>query len=411
MALDQEALQALRGERTRITPGSGSKRRSRQWWYLAAAALLAVVAFFVFGRKPLTVTTATAVALAVDAGPAAVLDASGFVVARRQATVSAKITGKVTAVYVEEGMSVKEGQILARLDNSQAGLQHGLAQRQIEAANSGLTQVQVRLAEAQRTLTRNEKLMNDGLVSQAALDATAADVAALRAQQATAESQLAVTRSSLRLRAQDLDDLVIRAPFAGVVISKDAQPGEMVSPISAGGGYTRTGIATIVDMDSREIEVDVNESYINRVRDGQRTEATLDAYPDWHIPSHVLNIVPAADRQKATVRVRIAFDQLDPRILTDMGVKVRFMADAPVAGSTPHNTNVVLVPAEALVSDNGQEFVWTLQDGKALRTAVTSGSTREGNMEVTTGLKPGDTVIAPVPEGLTASQRVRVAAP
>ena len=411
MALDQEALQALRGERTRITPGSGGKRRSRKWWYLGAAALLALGAFFIFGRKPLAVTTATATALAADAGPAAVLDASGFVVARRQATVSAKITGKVMAVFVEEGMSVKVGQILARLDNSQAGLQHGLAQRQIEAANSGLTQVQVRLAEAERTLTRNEKLMKDGLVSQAALDATAADVAALRAQQATAESQLAVTRSSLKLRAQDLDDLVIRAPFDGVVISKDAQPGEMVSPISAGGGYTRTGIATIVDMDSREIEVDVNESYINRVHDGQRTEATLDAYPDWHIPSHVLNIVPAADRQKATVRVRIAFDQLDPRILTDMGVKVRFMAEAPPADKTPRAANVVLVPAEALVSDNGKEFVWKLQDGKAQRVAVTSGSSREGNMEVTAGLKSGDTVIAPVPEGLTAGQRVRVAAP
>ena len=231
------------------------------------------------------------------------------------------------------------------------------------------------------------------------------------AQQATAESQLAVTRSSLKLRAQDLDDLVIRAPFAGVVISKDAQPGEMVSPISAGGGYTRTGIATIVDMDSREIEVDVNESYINRVRDGQHTEATLDAYPDWHIPSHVLNIVPAADRQKATVRVRIAFDQLDPRILTDMGVKVRFMADAPVAVSAPRAANIVLIPAEALVSDNGKEFVWKLQDGKALRSGVIAGSTREGNMEVTSGLKSGEAVIAPVPEGLTEGQRVRVTAP
>jgi RND family efflux transporter MFP subunit len=411
MALDQEALQALRGERTRITPGNSGKRQSRKWWIIAAAALLAVGAYFLFGRKPLIVTTATAMVLAADAGPATVLDASGFVVARRQATVSSKITGKVTAVYIEEGMSVKAGQILARLDSSQAGLQHGLAQRQIEAANSGLTQVQVRLTEAQRTLTRNEKLMKDGLVSQAALDATAADVAALRAQQATAASQLAVTRSSLELRAQDLDDLVIRAPFAGVVISKDAQPGEMVSPISAGGGYTRTGIATIVDMDSREIEVDVNESYINRVRDGQRTEATLDAYPDWHVASHVLNIVPAADRQKATVRVRIAFDQLDPRILTDMGVKVRFMADAPAATSAPRSTSTVLVPAEAVVSDNGKYLVWTMPGGKATRVPVTTGSTRDGNMEITSGLKADDIVITPVPVGLTEAQRVRVAAP
>ena len=411
MALDQEALQALRGERSTLTSPSTRQRRSRRWWYAGAAAMLLVAAVLLLGRKPLQVTTATAVALAANAGPASVLDASGFVVARRQATVSAKITGKVTEVFIEEGMHVNSGQILARMDSSQAGLQHGLAQRQIEAAASSLTQVQVRLTEAQRTLTRNEQLMSKGLVSQAALDAAAADVAALKAQRATAASQLDVARSTLKVRAQDLDDLVIRAPFDGVVISKDAQPGEMVSPISAGGGFTRTGIATIVDMDSREIEVDVNESYINRVHDGQHAEATLDAYPEWHIPSHVLNIVPAADRQKATVRVRIAFDQLDPRILPDMAVKVHFMADAPAAGSAAQPANLVLVPAAALVSDAGSEYVWRIESGKAQRVAVTTGSTRAGSMEVSSGLKAGDVVIAPIPEGLAAGQRVRVAAP
>jgi multidrug efflux pump subunit AcrA (membrane-fusion protein) len=164
-------------------------------------------------------------------------------------------------------------------------------------------------------------------------------------------------------------------------------------------------------MDSREIEVDVNESYINRVRDGQRTEATLDAYPDWHVASHVLNIVPAADRQKATVRVRIAFDQLDPRILTDMGVKVRFMADAPATNSAPRSANTVLVPAEAVVSENGKYLVWTLPNGKATQVPVTIGSTRDGNMEITSGLKAEDIVITPVPVGLTEAQRVRVATP
>jgi RND family efflux transporter MFP subunit len=411
MALDQEALQTLRGERSALPTRTARGRRSRIGWYLGAALLLLVIALLTFGRKPLTVSTATAVALPTDAGPAAVLDASGFVVARRQATVSAKITGKVMAVYIEEGMHVTAGQILARLDDSQAGLQRGLAQRQIEAAESSLTQVQVRLAEAQRTLARSQQLMTDGLVSQAALDAAAADVAALQAQRATTASQLDVARSTLKVRAQDLDDLVIRAPFAGVVISKDAQPGEMVSPISAGGGFTRTGIATIVDMDSREIEVDVNESYINRVHDGQRAEATLDAYPDWHLPSHVLNIVPAADRQKATVRVRIAFDQLDPRVLTDMAVKVHFLADAAAAGAAPRDTGVVLVPAEALVSDAGKKYAWLLQEGTAQRVLITTGSTREGNIEVSSGLQAGDTVIAPVPEGLAVGQRVRVASP
>jgi RND family efflux transporter MFP subunit len=268
----------------------------------------------------------------------------------------------------------------------------------------------VRLAEAVRTRDRNQKLMQDKLISQAALDAATADVEALQAQVAAAGSQLAVAHSTLQVRAQDLEDLVIRAPFAGVVISKDAQPGEMVSPISAGGGYTRTGIATLVDMESREIEVDVNEAFINRVRDGQKTEATLDAYRDWRIASHVLSVVPAADRQKATVRVRIAFDEMDPRILPDMGVKVRFLADAAPA-NTAASRNTVLVPAEALVSDGGHDYAWQLVGNSARRVPVTLGGTRDGNVEVATGLKVGDTLIAPAPKGLTEGARVRVVAP
>jgi RND family efflux transporter MFP subunit len=409
MALDQDALRALRGTQSKLPHATGKKRRSRKWWYIGGALLLIVGAMVLRGNRPLEVTTVTATALAADAPPGVVLDASGFVVARRQATVSAKITGKVVAIFVEEGMRVNAGQILAKLDASQASLQQGLAEKQLEASASNVKQVQVRLAEAQRTLARNEKLMADKLVSQAALDAADADVAALGAQQAAAESQLAVSRSALRVRAQDLDDLVIRAPFAGVVISKDAQPGEMVSPISAGGGYTRTGIATIVDMDSREIEVDVNESFIHRVHDAQRAEATLDAYPDWRIPCHVLNIVPAADRQKATVRVRIGFDQLDPRILTDMGVKVRFLADAPAPGAA--RPTVVLIPADALVSDAGKEYAWLLTGDGAKRVPVASGNTRDGQLEITSGIKAGDKLIAPVPATLTEGKRVSVKAP
>jgi RND family efflux transporter MFP subunit len=185
----------------------------------------------------------------------------------------------------------------------------------------------------------------------------------------------------------------------------------MISPISAGGGYTRTGIATIVDMDSREIEVDVNEAFINRAHDGQITDATLDAYPDWHIPSHVLNIVPTADRQKATVRVRISFDQLDPRILPDMGVKVRFIGDAAAVGKVTPGGTIVLVPAEALVSDAGKDYVWVINDGAARRISVTLGSAREGTMEVTAGIKAGDTLIAPPIAGLTEGARVRIAPP
>jgi RND family efflux transporter MFP subunit len=259
-------------------------------------------------------------------------------------------------------------------------------------------------------LTRNESLMQSKLISQAALDTARAEVEALSAQEAAAAAQVAVARSSLQVRAQDLEDLVIRAPFSGVVISKDAQPGEMVSPISAGGGFTRTGIATIVDMDSREIEVDVNESFINRVRDGQKTEATLDAYPDWRIPGHVLSVVPAADRQKATVRVRIAFDQLEPRILPDMGVKVRFLGDEPPPGQAGA-ANTVLVPAEALVNDAGKDYAWRLDGERAQRVPVTLGAMRDGSMEVVAGLKLGDALVSSPPATLKEGARVRVKPP
>jgi RND family efflux transporter MFP subunit len=409
MALDQDALKALRGERGTAVHGT-ARTRSRNWWYVSGALLLLVAAYVIFGHAPLKVSTVTAVALPANAPAAAVLDASGFVVARRQATVSAKVTGKVVAINIEEGMAVKAGQVLARLDDSQATLQYALAQRQIEAATGSLQQVQARLADAQRTFARNEKLIADKLVSQAALDAAQTEVMALTADRAAAEGNLAVARSTLKLRAQDLEDLVIRAPFAGVVISKDAQPGEMISPISAGGGFTRTGIATVVDMDSREIEVDVNEAFINRVHDGQKTEATLDAYPDWHIPSHVLNVVPTADRQKATVRVRISFDSLDPRILTDMGVKVRFIGDAPAAGAVA-SKDIVLVPADALVNDGGKDYVWTISDGLAHRVPVTLGNAREGNMEISVGVAAGATLIAPPVAGLTEGARVSAAPP
>jgi RND family efflux transporter MFP subunit len=262
------------------------------------------------------------------AADGAVLNASGYVVARRLATVSSKVTGRITEVLFEEGGEVSEGQVLARLDPSTAKAEHAVIASSLESARRNLREIEVRLADARKTLARNRSLVERKLVAESVLDGSQADVAALEARLAAARAEVDVARSRLALSQQALDDLQIRAPFSGVVLSKDAQPGEMVSPVSAGGGFTRTGIATIVDMDSREIEVDVNEAYINRVQDEQRVEAVLDAYPEWTIDGRVISIVPTADRQKATVRVRIAFDELDPRILPDMGIKVRFLEDA-----------------------------------------------------------------------------------
>lgn len=403
MALDQNALDSLRIHRDATPP---EPTRTRRW---LPAVVITVIVLLLAGwwwRSLQGVEVSVTEVLAVSTGGGmTVLDASGYVVARRQATVSAKVTGKVQEVLIEEGMSVKAGQVLATLDASTTTRQLELAQQQAAATRAELAQVQVRLAEAQRTARRTEQLRNDKLVSEAELDAAQSTVAALQAQLDALRSQVNVANANIRVQQQALNDLTVRAPFAGVVISKDAQPGEMVSPISAGGGYTRTGIATLVDMDSREIEVDVNEAFINRVSDGQKTEAVLDAYPQWIIPSHVISIVPTADRQKATVKVRIGFDQLDPRILPDMGVKVRFLDK----DSEPSTARTVLqVPTDTVVNLEDKSYVWRLRDAFAERTEVTVGNERSGQIDITQGLAAGDVVVMNPDEKLRAAQRLKV---
>ncbi|HVS03715.1 MAG TPA: efflux RND transporter periplasmic adaptor subunit, partial [Thermoanaerobaculia bacterium] len=296
MTADTSRLHELKIDR-----GADADARPPRWpWAVAALVAAGAVAWWLLAR-PTAAEVVTAPAVEVDThGPTAVLNASGYVTARRQATVSSKVTGKVTEVLVEEGMTVAEGQVLARLDPATGGAALRLAESQAAAAASALEETRVRIAEAGLELRRAEELAAQAVASQADLDRARAQVAALEARLAAQRDELEVARRQVALRRQDVDDLAIRAPFAGVVVSKNAQPGEMISPISAGGGFTRTGICTLVDMDSLEIEVDVNEAYIQRVTAGQPVEARLDAYPDWTIPAHVIAIVPAADRQKAT---------------------------------------------------------------------------------------------------------------
>jgi RND family efflux transporter MFP subunit len=408
MSFDQNALDSLRIERSPEPPRSS--RPGIYKWFIAGVLVLAAVAaaYALLRDSAIEVEMVTATAASSGgSGGGAVLNASGYVVARRQATVSAKVTGKVAEVLIEEGMEVKEGQLLARLDETTTRPLYELAERQLDATNKNLQEVEVRLAEAERNLRRNQQLRADKLVSEQALDAAEAEHGALKARLEALRSEVRVAQGSVRVRAQDLDDLQVRAPFDGVVVSKDAQPGEMVSPISAGGGFTRTGIATIVDMDSREIEVDVNEAFINRVKAEQRTEAVLDAYQDWTIPSHVINIVPTADRQKATVRVRIGFDQLDPRILPDMGVKVSFMDDRAGAPATAAARPAVRVPTEAIMKDGDTTFVWRVNDESVERVAVRTGGERGGQIEVLSGINAGDVLVGRPVSGLAEGAPVK----
>jgi RND family efflux transporter MFP subunit len=369
---------------------------------------------------------------------AAVLNASGYVVARRRATVSSKITGKVTEVNVEEGMAVREGQILARLDDATSRAALALAEAQAEAARRAVRENEVRLAEAKLSLGRVLQLVKDQLATQAEVDKARAEVDSLDARIAAAREQVRVSERQAELERTNLDNTVIRAPFSGVAISKDAQPGEMVSPVSAGGGFTRTGICTIVDMRSLEIEVDVNESYINRVQADQRVSAVLNAYPEWQIPAHVITTVPAADRQKATVLVRIGFDlpaldqaqssaeqrrrarvpgsslvkdePLDPRILPDMGVKVTFLrnADAASPAATTQAQPVTLVPKAAIKSEGDQSYAFVVNRQTVERRAVRTGGPDGDRVEVIAGLRPGETVVVSPPAELTDGALIQV---
>lgn len=401
----QSDLAALRLDRHDEEPRGWVK-----WVVLAVVVLAAggAGAWWMLGREqPLEVRTATVIER--RAGEvAAVLNATGYVTARRQATVSSKVTGKIAEVMVEEGMTVRRGQVLARLDESTARAAFNLAAAQLEQARRSVSEIDVRLAEAKLTLGRREALFKDGVIGAADLDAAKAEVDSLAARGAVAREQVAVADRQLALQRTALDDLVIRAPFDGVAISKDAQPGEMVSPVSAGGGFTRTGITTLVDMTSLEIEVDVNESYIGRVRPGQRVTATLDAYPDWLIPAHVITTIPAADRQKATVLVRIGFDDLDPRLIPDMGVKVAFHDDARDGAPAASARARMLIPVAAARGDGDTRDVFVVRDGRAERRAVRVGPVEGEQLVVLSGLSGGEQVILDPPADLAEGREVAV---
>jgi RND family efflux transporter MFP subunit len=383
--------------------------------------LLVVAAILVLGAAGTAYwrsqRSAPAVRLAEVTRPAAgepmrgaVLDASGYVVARRKATVSSKVTGKIVAANVEEGMVVEEGQVLARLDDSLISRQVALAESQVETARTSLAETEVLLRQAKIELGRTRELVEGEVGTKADLDADQAAMDALAARLERERVEVAVAERQLAIRKQELDDTIIRAPFAGVVVTKDAQPGEMISPVSAGGGFTRTGICTIVDMSSLEIEVDVNEAYINRVRQGQQVEATLDAYPDWRIDAHVITPVPTADRQKATVKVRIAFDSLEPRILPDMGVKVSFLAEesAPAAGGGG-GASVALVPDAAVRTEGETSVAFVLKGETVERRAIKVGGRRGDEVEVVAGLSAGERVVIDGPPDLDDGDRVSIA--
>lgn len=407
MSDGKDRLADLRIDRRDEEEGSPWPRRL----VLLAVALVAAGAlswWFLGREKPVAVQLATVSESTRGAELVSVLDASGYVTARRQATVSSKITGKIVEVYVEEGMEVREGQVLARLDDSLTRKQLDLAEANLASSRSRLREIEVRRDEALINLNRARELLEGEAASQSDLDAAQAQYDAYVARLAATQDEIVVAEREVALRRQQIEDHLVRAPFDGVAISKNAQPGEMISPMSAGGSFTRTGVSTIVDMGSLEIEVDVNEAYINRVRKGQRVTAVLDAYPDWRIPCYVITTIPAADRQKATVRVRIGFDELgDPRLLPDMGVKVAFRGDEEPEGEAEAGARVLLVPAAAVREEGETSVVFVLSGETVERRAVALGGESSGRREVLSGLRPGERVVLDPPPELADGVRVR----
>jgi RND family efflux transporter MFP subunit len=382
----------------------------RGWlkWIIAfvGVVMVAVAVVSLRGSDQLEVTTATARPATRDAS-ATVLNASGYVEPRRKATVAAKITGRVTEVLVDEGMAVEAGQVLARLDDADARRQTEATRADRDVARAALDEIQVNLEDAERRLRRTRELRADGVASVQDLDTATATVDALAAQLVVARRNLDAAEARLAAALQNLENYTIRAPFAGIAVSKDAQPGEMVSPVSAGGGFTRTGISTIVDMTSLEIEVDVNESSIAKVSPGQPAEAVLDAYPGWRIPATVRTVIPTADRQKATVKVRLSFDELDPRILPDMGVKVAFQETETDADDAPEAQS--LVPRTAVARDAERTVVFIVNGDTIERRAVTVGRELGSDVEIVAGVVAGAVVVVDPPEGLNDGQKVVIA--
>ena len=385
---------------------------SRGPWIAAALAVILIAGgaaawyFFANGAKSFEVEAATATLPSAGGNDASVLQATGYVTARRSATVSAQITGTLTEVLIEEGDRVEKGQVLARLESTQQQAYLAQAQAGARAAQALLVQYQAQLAQSQSDLKRQQDIVARKPASTQSLELAQTQVDTQTAAVAAQRKQVDVAQANVQAAQVQLDYCTVHAPFTGMITAKAAQVGEIVSPLSAGGGFTRTGVGTIVDMDSLEIEVDVNESYIARVVPKQPAQATLDAYPDWKIPAHVIAIIPTADRGKATVKVRIGIDAKDPRILPDMGARVSFFEDAAKTANAPPPKGV-LVPTSAIVKREGKDTVYAIDNDRARAKPVTPGQTYN-DLRLVEGIGAGTRVVKQPPAEMADGSKLEI---
>ncbi|MDR1075314.1 MAG: efflux RND transporter periplasmic adaptor subunit [Xanthomonadaceae bacterium] len=401
-----DLLKELHIDRAGAKPHKSIGRSWWPWMVVGVLIILGITIFSWFGyRVPVNIRTVPAVAISSN-HPVSVLDATGYVVARRTSTVSAKITGRVREVLIEEGQHVQEDEIMATLDPIDASAERNLAIAKLAVISSQVSSIQAQLIEAEANAERMRTLAEQQLVSRSQYDQAISQRDSLRAQLATARRNIESANSQLAIAEIGLDNTVIRAPFSGIVTAKAAQPGEIVSPLSAGGGFTRTGIGTIVDMNSLEVEVDVGESFIGRVTPKMPVEATLNAYPSWKIPAEVIAIIPAADRGKATIKVRIALNQKDPRIVPDMGVRVSFL-ELPTRDGAP--LEGVRMAATAVTQRNQQDVAFVFSDGRVEQRNVVRGTHIGNEVQIVSGLTAGEQVVNDPPDSLKDGARAKLA--
>jgi RND family efflux transporter MFP subunit len=405
-------LNQLRIDRSE-PPSSGGQGK---WWATGIAVIIIAASGVWYLMRPTGVPITTAVAQAVAGGGsgaaagASLLDASGYIVARRRATVSSKVTGKVMTVMLEEGQRVEAGEIIASLDDSNWRAALAQSRAQLEQAEANVVSAQTAFDDAKPIFERSEKQKAAAVISAQSFDESHAQFNVAHNNLLIAERGLAAARAGVDVAQRNLDDTVIRAPFAGIVTEKAAQPGEMVSPISAGGGFTRTGIGTIVDMDSLEVEVDVSENFINRVRPQQPVTIKLNAYPDWDIPGSVIAMIPTADRAKATVKVRIAIKQKDPRIIPEMGARVAFLSEtaSSTAGAEKSAPLGVVIPADAVAASGSTGIVYVVHGTSVERRAVRLGGKTSAGQIISAGLEAGNSVALGDLSKLSDGARIRI---
>ena len=374
-------------------------------------ALLGGAAWWFLDGRPLAVKTAAATAPRAGGGAGAILQATGYITARRQATVSTQLTGTLTEVLIEEGDRVEKGQVLARVEDGAVRATLNVARANLLSTQAQVAQARAQLAQAAADARRQDELSASGMTTKQGAEQARTALASATAMLEARQRESDAARAQVAQAQVNFDYTTVRAPFAGVVTVKAAQVGEIVSPLSAGGGFTRTGVGTIVDMGSLEVDVDVSEAYIGQVKPGMPVEAVLDAYPDWRVPAHVIAIVPSADRGKATVKVRVGFEQKDARMVPDMGVRVSFLSakpEAAAAGTPPPVPKGVLVPPQALAQRDGGTVVFVVADGRVQQRSVKPAAGDVGGQKLLPdGLKPGERVVVSPPDTLRDGAAVR----